>query len=79
MPLPAQEGIDTTMSNQGQAHTNSPHLPIHVFANIGDEDNLISVKQFATTSEAQTWIDLQQLERPGYYCVVSEDEFDASY
>jgi hypothetical protein len=61
------------MSNQGQA----PHLPIHVFANIGDEDNLISVKQFATTSEAKTWIEQQQLERPGHYHIASEDEFDA--
>ena len=59
------------MSNHGQA----PFLPIHVFANIGDEDNLISVKQFATTKEAQSWVDQQRLERPGHYHIMSKDEF----
>jgi hypothetical protein len=55
------------MSNQGQPLASSPHLRIHVFANIGDEDNLISVKQFATTKEASAWIEQQRLERPGHY------------
>jgi len=53
-------------------------LPFHVYANIGDEDNLISVKQFATRAEAKAWIEQQQKERPGYYTVIHEDEFDAS-
>ena len=69
--MPALEGSDTAMRNQGQ----SPYLPIHVFANIGDEDNLILVKQFATTREAKAWIEEQRLERPGHYHIVSEDEF----
>jgi hypothetical protein len=64
---------DTAMSNQGQ----DPHLRIHVFANVGDQDNLITVKVFATTKEASVWIEQQRLERPGHYHIASEDEFDA--
>jgi hypothetical protein len=78
VPLPAQEGIDTAMSNQGQAPANSAHLRIHVYANIGDEDNLISVKQFATRTEAKAWMDQQKKERPGYYEILHESEFDCS-
>ena len=33
------------MSNEGQSTTNPPHLPFHAYANIGDQDNLISVKR----------------------------------
>jgi len=65
------------MSNQGQSPTSSRDRRIHVFANIGDEDNLISVKQFATTTEAKAWIGQQQLERPRNYHIASEDKFDA--
>ena len=50
-------------------------LPIIVFANLGDEDNLVPVKRFSTTKEAQAWIDQQKIERPGYYCIASDDEF----
>jgi len=65
------------MNNQGQSAANPIDLRIHVFANIGDEDNLISVKQFATTSEAKAWIEQQRPERPGHYHIAHEDEFDA--
>jgi hypothetical protein len=51
------------MSNEGQSTTTPPHLPFHAYANIGDEDNLISVKRFATRNEAAAWI-------------VHESEFD---
>jgi hypothetical protein len=51
--------------------------PIHVFANIGDEDNLVSVKQFATGAEAEAWMKQQKSERPGYYTIIHEWEFDA--
>lgn len=50
--------------------------PFHVFANIGDLDNLVSVKQFATKHEAEAWIVRQKAERPGYYEVIHEVEFD---
>ncbi len=40
--------------------------PFHVFANIGDLDNLVSVKQFSTQGDAEAWIVRQQAERPGY-------------
>jgi hypothetical protein len=76
--MPAHEGSDMAMSNQGQPPS-KPHLPIHVFANIGDEDNLVSVKQFATGLEAEAWIEQQKLERPGYYTIIHESEFDAGY
>lgn len=69
MPLPAQEGNDTAMSNQEPA--NSTHLPIAVFANIGPTDNLIPVKCFATFAEAQAWMEQMEKERPGYYCIDS--------
>ncbi|HXT65599.1 MAG TPA: hypothetical protein VN657_02335 [Nitrospiraceae bacterium] len=70
MLLPAHEGIDTTMSNQGQSTTNPPHLPFHAYANIGDEDNLISVKRFATRHEAAAWIVQLEVGRPGYYTII---------
>jgi len=65
---------DTPISNQRQV----PYLPIHVYANIGDEDNLISVKQFAMRAEAKAWMDQQKKERPGYYEIIHESEFDCS-
>jgi len=51
--------------------------PFHVFANIGDLDHLVSVKQFSTKGDAEAWIVRQQAERPGYYEVIHEVEFDA--
>jgi hypothetical protein len=63
------------MSNQGSALTNSPHLPFHAYANIGNEDNLISIKRFATKQEAEAWIGQLEIERPGYYTVIHESEF----
>lgn len=49
--------------------------PWLVYANIGDEDNLIPVKQFASRAEAEAWIKLIEVERPGYYNVTHESEF----
>ena len=66
------------MSNQGQAPASSANLLFHVYANIGDEDNLISVKQFATRVEAKVWMDQQKKERPGNYEILHESEFDYS-
>ena len=76
--LPARKGVDTVMSNQEQALTSPPHLPFHAYANIGNEDNLISVKQFATRAEAKAWMDQQKKEGPGYYEILHESEFDCS-
>lgn len=53
-------------------------LPWHVYANIGDDDNLVSVKRFETRDEAQAWLDVQRAERPGYYTIINECEFDTS-
>ena len=64
------------MSNQGQAPVSSANLLFH--ANIGDKDNLISVKQFATRAEAKAWMDQRKKERPGYYEIIHESEFDCS-
>jgi hypothetical protein len=66
------------MSNQGQTPASFANLLVHVCANIGDEDNLISVKQFATRAEAKVWMDQQKKERPGYYEILHESEFDCS-
>jgi len=66
------------MSNQRQAPASSANLLFHVYANIGNEDNLISVKQFATRAEANAWMDQQKKERPGYYEILHESEFDCS-
>lgn len=63
------------MSHEGQSTTNPPHLPFHAYANIGDEDNLISVKRFATREDAEAWIKQLEIERPGYYTVIHESEF----
>jgi len=41
------------------------------------EDDLVSIKQVAMTSEVKTWIDKQRKEQPGHYDSVSEDVFDA--
>jgi hypothetical protein len=62
------------------APDSSPYseLSVHVFANIVDSDNLISVKQFATRTEAKAWMDQQKMERPGYYEIIHESEFDCS-
>jgi hypothetical protein len=65
------------VSNESVYPTYS-ELHIHVFANIGDEDNLISVKQFATSRDAQVWIDQMKIERPGTYIITSEMEMDQS-
>lgn len=73
--LPTLKGIDTAMSNQEQTLTNSPHLPFHAYANIGDEDNLVSVKRFATKKDAEAWIEQLAIERPGYYMVIHESGF----
>jgi hypothetical protein len=54
-------------------------LPILVFANLGDEDNLVLVKRFAHGVDADAWIDQQKVERPGAYIVIHESEFDAGY
>ena len=35
------------MSNEGQRSASFPYRPFHVYANIGDENSLISVKRFA--------------------------------
>jgi len=78
VPLPAQKGIDTAMSNQEQSTTTPLHLPAHAYANIGDEHNLISVKPFATRAEAKAWMDQQKKERPGYYEIIHESDFDCS-
>jgi hypothetical protein len=64
------------MSNQEQTLTTPPHLPFHAYANIGDEDNLVSVKRFATKPEAAAWIEQLEKERPGYYTIIHESEFD---
>ena len=64
------------MSKQRQFPANPPHLPFHAYANIDDEDNLISVKRFATQKEAEAWIAQLEIERPGYYTVIHESEYD---
>lgn len=75
VPLPARSGSDTAMSNQA---THPPHLPVHVFTNLGGLHEMTSVKQFASTREAQAWIDLMKPERPDCYCIVDEMELDQS-
>ena len=69
--------VKKQVSNESIYPTYS-ELSVHVFANIGNEDNLISVKQFATTKEAQAWIDQMKIERPGTYVITSEMEMDQS-
>ena len=63
------------MSNHEQTLPNPPHLPFHAYANIGDKDNLISIKRFATKLEAAAWIEQLEKERPGYYTIIHEPEF----
>ena len=64
------------MSNQEHPSTYPLHLPVHVFSKVGVEDNVISVKQFATTVEAKSWIEQLEKERPGYYCIIDKIEID---
>lgn len=66
------------MSNQGQTLASPAKLLFHDYANMGDEDNLISFKQFATRTEAKAWMDQQKKERSGYYEILHESEFDCS-
>ena len=64
------------MSNQGHPSTYRLDLPVHVFSNFGVRDNVISVKQFATTREARAWVEQLEKERPGYYCIIDKNEID---
>ena len=66
------------MSLQAPTLTDPPHLPFHAYANLGDKDNLISVKRFATRNEAAAWIVQLEIERPGYYTIIHESEFDTA-
>ena len=50
--------------------------PFLVYTNLGDEDNFVPVKQFATRKEAEDWMVMQAAERPGYYEVIHQSEFD---
>lgn len=43
--------------------------PNIVFANLGDEDNLVPVMHFKSIREAEAYIEVMKKERPGYYCV----------
>jgi len=52
--------------------------PFLVYTNLGDQDNFVSVKQFATRKEAEAWIVYQSAERPAYYEVIHQSEFDTS-
>jgi hypothetical protein len=54
------------MGNEGQRSASFPYRPFHVYANIGDEDNLISVRRFATRTKAEAWMFEQKKERPDY-------------
>ena len=46
--------------------------PFLVYTNLGNQDNFVPVKQFASRKEAEAWIVYQSAERPGYYEVQSE-------
>lgn len=50
--------------------------PFLVYTNLGDKDNFVSVKQFATRKEAEAWIVYQSAERPAHYQVIHQSEFD---
>ena len=64
------------MSNQEHPSTYPLQLPVHVFSNFGVKDNVISVKQFATSGEARAWVEQLEKERPGYYCIIDKIEVD---
>lgn len=66
------------MSNQEERPARFPYRPCHVYANIGGEDNLSSVKRFATRTKAEAWMFEQRKERPGYDEILHESEFDCS-
>jgi hypothetical protein len=52
--------------------------PFVVYTNLGNEDNFVPVKQFASLKEAEDWIDFQSAERPGSYAVIRQSDFDTA-
>ena len=50
--------------------------PFLVYANLGNEDNRVAIKQFASRNEAEAWIGLISAERPDCYEVIHQSEFD---
>jgi len=52
--------------------------PFLVYTNFGVKNDFMAVKQFATRKEADDWIVYQSAERPAYYEVIHQSEFDTS-
>ena len=52
--------------------------PFLVYTNFGVKNDFMAVKQFATRREADDWIDYQSAERPAYYEVIHQSEFETS-
>ena len=52
--------------------------PFLVYTNLGKKNDFLPVKQFATRKEAEAWIVYQSAERPAYYEVIHQSEFDTA-
>ena len=70
--------VKKSMASDEPVYSSYSELPVHGFTNLEGLLHMTAVKQFASTREAQAWIDLIKQERPECYCIVYEMELAPS-